>query len=84
LINEYGFVKEEINFITKHKPTFVLAIDTDKSGIHIVKKVFIDDKGFPLEYIRTLILKYPYILGKTEEELTKYFDILNGHGLTND
>ena len=69
LISDYGFAKAEIDFIMKYKPSLILATERDKTGPHIVKKVFVDQKGFPIEYIRTLMVKYPYILSKDESEL---------------
>lgn len=84
LINEYGFEKAEIDFIMKYKPSLILSSETEKTGPHIVKKVFVDQKGFPIEYIRTLMVKYPYILSKEEQELQKYFEVLNSHEVSNE
>ena len=66
LISDYGLAKAEIDFIMRYKPSFILTSETDKTGPHVVRKVFVEQKGFPLEYIRTLMVKYPYILGKEE------------------
>ena len=66
IMNDYGFAKEEINYIMTYKPSFILSAENDKVGPHIVKKVLVDQKGFPMEFARTLIVKYPYITGKEE------------------
>lgn len=36
-------------------------------------KFFVEKKGFELDVLRTLVIKYPYILGKTEQHIEKYF-----------
>lgn len=66
LINEYGFLKEEVNFVMKYKPSFILLdIVGDREGMHGLNKFFVKTKGFDLEYVRTLVVRYPYILSKT-------------------
>jgi hypothetical protein len=70
LINTYGFLKEEINFVMKYKPSFILLDHVgDKEGMHALNKFFVQEKGFDLDAVRTLVVKYPYILGKTTTEL---------------
>lgn len=77
LIDQYGFVKEEINFVMRYKPTFILFdLQGEKEGMHVLARYFVDKKGFDLDAVRTLVVKYPYILGKTEEELEDYFTIM--------
>lgn len=48
----------------------------------MIAKFFVDKKGFDIDAVRTLIVKYPYILGKNEEELEEYFTIMTRHGLS--
>lgn len=70
LISQYGFVKEEINFVMRYKPSFILLDKQGEGeGMHLMNKYFVDKKGFELDAVRTLIVKYPYILGKSEKEL---------------
>ena len=42
LMNEYGLAKEEIDFIMRYKPSIILNSETDKTGPHIVRKVFVE------------------------------------------
>jgi hypothetical protein len=44
--------------------------------MNTIYKVFVEQRKFELDAVRTLIVKYPYILGKTEKELNKYFDTM--------
>lgn len=37
-----------------------------------------------METVRTLVVRYPYVLSKTKKELQSYFDIIKGQGLTED
>lgn len=80
LINEYGFLKEEINFIMRYNPKFILVDQQseDGHGIKAMRKLLVQEKGFEMDSVRTLVVRYPYILSKTREELTKYFEILAG------
>jgi len=65
LINLYGFVKEEINFVMKHKPTFILLdIDGDRVGMNGLYKFFVEKLSFDIDAVRTLVVKYPVILSK--------------------
>lgn len=67
LINEFGFLKEEIAFIMRYNPKFIL-VDSEKTGIKTLKSFFVDKKGFQMDSIRTMVVRYPYVLSKTEEE----------------
>lgn len=45
---DYGFVKEEINFVMRYKPSFIL-FDHDKSfkeGFNAMLRVFVDRRGY--------------------------------------
>ena len=67
LISEYGFLKEEINFIMKHKPSFILfEQDSEKTGLRSLVNYLVEERGFDMDVVRTLILKYPHILSKDE------------------
>ena len=74
-------MKEEINFIMKYKPSFIL-MEKNKEGVHALHNFFVKEKGFEIEVLRTLIVKYPFILGKTPEHLTEYFNLMSQHGLS--
>lgn len=82
LITQYGFMKEEINFIMRYKPTFILLDHQEDEGIHHIHKYFVEKKGFELDVVRSLVVKYPYIISKSEEHLDKYFSVLVSKGFT--
>lgn len=68
----------------RHRPSFIL-LDYDKDvGIHVLHKFFVENKGYDIDTLRTLVVKYPYIAGKKEQQLTHFFDVMKSHGLTDD
>ncbi len=76
LINTYGFLKEEINFVMKYKPSFILfEKERDNEGFKGLHRFFVEKKGFDIDTLRTLIVKYPYILSKNEEDIEHFFTI---------
>jgi hypothetical protein len=83
LINQYGFLKEEINFIMKYKPSFILfEIEGDRTNMNGVYKYFVEKRGFELDAIRTLVVKYPFILSKTTEEFEEFFNLMQSKGVS--
>ena len=46
LINQYGFLKEEVKFIMRYNPKFILLGGDRKTGISVLKSFFVDKKGF--------------------------------------
>lgn len=46
LISSYGFLKEEINFVMRYNPKFILFEQTPKSGIKTLQAFFVDKLGF--------------------------------------
>lgn len=65
----------------RHKPTFVLHDDNSSTGIKVVHDYFVSQHGYTQELVRTLVVKYPYILSKTAEELDKTFATLAENGI---
>ena len=64
-------MREEVNFIVRHKPSVLLFNREDilragEANIRGVKNFIVDKKGFNMELFRTLMVKYPYLLNKTE------------------
>jgi hypothetical protein len=57
----------------KHKPTFILLDKETSEGMNLLHRFFVEKKGFDIDLLRTLVVKYPYILGKNEEHLTSFF-----------
>lgn len=67
----------------RYKPSFILyEHNPPNEGLLAMNRVFVDKRGYDYELVKTLIVKYPYILGKTEEELEGYFTTLEKYGLT--
>lgn len=61
----------------RYKPSFILFEHTgEKEGMHALNKFFVQQKGFDLDTVRTLVVKYPYIVGKTIDELGNYFETM--------
>ena len=81
LINEYGFVKEEVNFMVRHRPSIILLDQEKDVGIPVLHRFFVEKKGFDIDTMRTLVVKYPYIAGKTEQQLNHFFETLKAQGL---
>jgi hypothetical protein len=58
----------------RYKPSFILLdIAGENEGIRVLHEYFVEKKGFEFEYVRTLVVKYPYILGKKPEEFEAFF-----------
>ena len=83
---EYGFAKEEIRFISRHKPSFLMwenLHEHTKTGMPALQKFFIEKHGFSKELLRTLVVKFPVILSKDVDHIQGVFDLLEKHcGLT--
>jgi hypothetical protein len=61
----------------RYKPSFILLDHSHPNvGMHALNRFFVEKKGFDLDAVRTLIVKYPYILSKTEQELEEFFTIM--------
>lgn len=81
LISTYGFLKEEVNFVMRYNPKFILFEQTADTGIKNLQSFFVDKLGFQLETVRTLVVRYPYVLSKTRAELEHFFTVMKGQGL---
>ena len=73
LKQEFGFVKEEIRFVVRHKPSFLLWKENTNTGMKALSEFFVKKYGFDIELVRTLVVKYPFILSKTQEHLESVF-----------
>ena len=76
LKQEFGFIKEEIRFVVRHKPSFLLWQETQKTGMNTLRDFFVKKYGFDMELVRTLVVKYPFILSKTQDHLENVFSTL--------
>lgn len=46
LMQKYGFIKEEVNYIMRYKPTFILAdqLEEKQEGMNHIYKFFVEKK----------------------------------------
>lgn len=82
LKQEFGFVKEEIRFVVRHKPSFLLWQENTNTGMKALSEFFVKKYGFDIELVRTLVVKYPFILSKTQEHLESVFQTLEKQGVS--
>jgi len=50
--------------------------------MNTLKEFFVKKYGFDMELVRTLVVKYPFILSKSEEHLEAVFNILEKQGVS--
>ena len=50
--------------------------------MNTLKEFFVKKYGFDMELVRTLVVKYPFILSKTEEHLESVFTSLEKQGVS--
>lgn len=79
---KYGFKTEEVKFVMKHKPSFLFSEEEGETGMRTLENYFVKKYGYDYELVKTLVVKYPYILSKTEEQLDLTFSVLAEHGVT--
>jgi hypothetical protein len=53
----------------KKKPTFILFRFENNENFKMLHRFFVEERGYDLNVLRTLVVRYPPILGKTEDEL---------------
>lgn len=66
----------------RYNPKFILVDHQKEQGIKTLQAFFVNEKGFDAEAVRTLVVRYPYILSKTRNELNTFFEIIKGQGLS--
>ena len=72
----------EIAYVMKHKPTFLFWKDqTDGCGIASLVELLVDKYGFNLETVKTLVVKYPAILSKSQDQIENTFKLLEDQGI---
>lgn len=65
----------------RYKQTFLFNLTMEsKAGIAVVQDYFVNKLGYNNELVRTLIMKYPYVLSKTPEQLDKTIETLKSIG----
>ena len=65
----------------RYKPTFLFWKDNNNTGLLTLEAFFVKKYGFDIELVRTLVVKYPYILSKTTEQLEAVFSALESKGV---
>ena len=70
----------------KYKPAFILfeQDSINDGGLKGMIRFFVDGKGYDMDVVRTLAVKYPAILSKKEKDFSTYFELIQRHGLTDD
>jgi len=66
--------------LVSFKPSTILyeeEYEKNKNGIKAVHKVFVEEMGFKLFHVNSLMSKYPALLSKSEDELNEFFKIMN-------
>lgn len=71
----------------KHKSSLILDQDDaskpNAKGLNTLQALFCDKYHFDMDLVRGLIVKYPFILSKTESHIQQVFTTLNEHGFSN-
>ena len=78
---KYGFLPEEVKFVMKHKPSFLFAEEDGETGMRTLENYFVKKYGYDYELVKTLVVKYPFMLSKTEAQLDLTFSTLQSHGV---
>ena len=88
LIKEFHFVKEEIEHILTLQPKFLLGLkpdlglkDEDRYGILVLEEFYCKKHGHGKEFLRSLILRYPYLLNKSKSHIEGVFKLLSQNGV---
>jgi hypothetical protein len=88
LIKEFKFVDEEISHILKLQPKFLLGLkpdlglkEADRYGILVLEEFYCTKHGNGKDFLRSLILRYPFLLNKTKSHIEGVFELLAKHGI---
>jgi hypothetical protein len=61
----------------KKKPAFILfEREADNEGMKMLYRYFVEERKYDSDVLRTLIMRYPSILSKNEEQIDRYFKLL--------
>lgn len=81
-------MKQEITHILKLQPKFLLGLkpdlnlpDSERFGILVLEDFYCKKHGHNKEYLRALILRYPYLLNKTKAHIQGVYELLAKHGI---
>lgn len=76
LQKEYGFSIEEQRYITRQKPNFIMYNQHANKGMESLSNLLVGKYGFSKELVRTLVLKYPKVLGQSDKHITTFFEYM--------
>lgn len=88
LIKEFKFIKQEIEHILTLQPKLLLGLkpdlglkDEDRYGILVLDEFFCKKHGHGKEFLRSLVLRYPYLLNKTKAHIEGVYELLAKNGV---
>ena len=55
--------------------------DEDRYGILVLEEFFCTKHGHNKEFLRTLIVKYPFLCNKTKSQIEGVYKVLKSHGI---
>lgn len=83
LLKEFKFIQQEIDHILTLQPKFLLGLkpdlglkDEDRYGILVLEEFFCKKHGHGRDFLRSLILRYPYLLNKSKAHIEGVFALL--------
>ena len=80
---KWGFVSQEIKFIMRFKPTFLFQQgEKSPTGMHTLHDYFVVQHGMTDQFLKTLVVKYPHILSKSQKDLNKIIGTLGEQGIS--
>jgi hypothetical protein len=63
---------------------FLLSEPESQTGIYFLRDYLVEEKGFSIDMLRTLVVKYPPSLSKSKEAFEDYFSFLQENGIEKD
>ena len=79
VIKNYKFIPDEIKYVLSLQPKFFVGLkdqglrDEDRYGILVLEEFFCQKHGFSKSFLRTIIVKYPYLLNKTKSQIEQVY-----------
>ena len=90
IIKDYGLLETEVKYLVQHKPSILIydqEYEQHKRGIKALWELWTDPNHrhklgkFDADLVRNFVIKYPPILGKSQDEIKEFFKILSRHGI---
>lgn len=75
-----------MDFLVKHRPSVLFfnhpeLLGRDEGTIKTIHEVFVKKMGYSEEFLRTLVVKYPAIIGKNEAHINEFYRIMKENGI---